>query len=98
VADSSGRPWAVMNGAAVDSVPEDRRPWTTINQVSRPIEDGMKIPADLSGQELMERLAQTPASEYVVYGPDGLPSGVLVMVDVVARLDPAAANRYAPRR
>ncbi len=98
VADSSGRPWAVMNGAAVDAVPEDRRPWTTINQVSRPIEEGMKIPADLTGQELLERLSQTPASEYVVYGPDGQPTGVLVMVDVVARLDPAAAGRAVPRR
>jgi hypothetical protein len=46
----------------------------------------------------MERLSQVPASEYVVYGPDGQPTGVLVMVDVVARLDPAAANRMAPRR
>lgn len=98
VADSSGRPWAVMNGAAVDSVPEDRRPWTTINQVSRPIEEGMKIPADLSGQELMQRLSQVPASEYVVYGPDEQPTGVLVMVDVVARIDPAAAHRFVPRR
>jgi Zn-dependent protease len=98
VADSSGRPWAVMNGAAADAVPEERRPWTTINQVSRPIEDGMRIPVELGGQELMERLSQTPASEYVVYGPDGQPTGVLVMVDVVARLDPAAASRYAPRR
>jgi Zn-dependent protease len=98
VSDSSGRPWAVMNGAAADAVPEERRPWTTINQVSRPIEDGMKIPADLSGQELMGRLSQVPASEYVVYGPDGQPTGVLVMVDVVARLDPAAANRFVPRR
>ncbi len=98
VADSSGRPWAVMNGAAVDAVPEDRRPWTTINQVSRPIEDGMKIPAYLGGRELMERLAQTPASEYVVYGADGQPTGVLVMVDVVARIDPAAAHRFVPRQ
>jgi Zn-dependent protease len=98
VADSSGRPWAVMNGAAVDAVPEDRRPWTTINQVSRPIEDGMKIPAYLGGQELMERLSQTPASEYVVYSADGQPTGVLVMVDVVARIDPAAAHRFVPRQ
>lgn len=98
VSDSSGRPWAVMNGAAVDAVPEDRRPWTTINQVSRPIEDGMKIPADLGGQDLMQRLSQVPASEYVVYGPDGQPTGVLVMVDVVARIDPAAAHRFVPRR
>jgi hypothetical protein len=98
VADSSGRPWAVMNGAAVDAVPEDRRPWTTINQVSRPIEEGMKIPADTGGQQLLELLSQTPASEYVVYGPDGQPTGVLVMVDVVARLDPAAAARTVPGR
>ncbi len=97
VADSSGRPWAVMNGAAVDAVPADRRPWTTINQVSRPIEDGMKIPADAGGQELHGTLSQTtPASEYVVYGPDGQPTGVLVMVDVVARLDPAARRCTAP--
>ncbi len=97
VADSSGRPWAVMNGAAADAVPPERRPWTTINQVSRPIEDGMRIPESLGGQELMDRLAASPASEYVVYGEDGQPSGVLVMVDVVARIDPAAAARLTPR-
>lgn len=98
VNDSSGRPWALMNGGAVDAVPAERRPWTTINQVSRPIEDGMRIPESLGGQELMDRLQATPASEYVVYGADDRPSGVLVMVDVVARIDPAAAARLAPRR
>jgi Zn-dependent protease len=98
VNDSSGRPWAIMNGAAVDAVPVERRPWTTINQVSRPIEDGMRIPESLGGQELMDRLQATPASEYLVYGPDDRPTGVLVMVDVVARIDPAAASRIASRR
>jgi Zn-dependent protease/CBS domain-containing protein len=98
VNDSSGRPWALMNGGAVDAVPPERRPWTTINQVSRPIEDGLRIPEDMTGQELMDRLQTTPASEYLVYGPDDRPVGVLVMVDVVARLDPAAAQRLAPRR
>jgi Zn-dependent protease len=98
VNDSSGRPWAIMNGAAADAVPLARRPWTTINQVSRPIEDGMRIPESLGGQELMDRLQTTPASEYLVYGPDDRPTGVLVMVDVVARIDPAAAARLAPRR
>ena len=98
VNDSSGRPWAIMNGAAADAVPLERRPWTTINQVSRPVEDGMRIPESLGGQELMDRLQTTPASEYLVYGPDDRPTGVLVMVDVVARIDPAAAARLAPRR
>jgi Zn-dependent protease len=98
VNDSSGRPWALMNGAAADAVPVERRPWTTINQVSRPIEDGMRIPESLGGQELMDRLQTTPASEYLVYGPDDQPTGVLVMVDVVARIDPAAAARLASRR
>ena len=46
----------------------------------------------------MERLSQTPASEYVVYGADGQPTGVLVMVDVVARLDPAAAEPCSATR
>jgi hypothetical protein len=88
-----------MNGAAADAVPVERRPWTTINQVSRPIEDGMRIPESLGGQELMARLQTTPASEYLVFDPaDGRPTGVLVMVDVVARIDPAAAARLAPRR
>ena len=98
VNDSSGRPWAIMNGGAADAVPLERRPWTTINQVSRPLEDGMRIPESLGGQELMDRLQTTPASEYLVYGPDERPTGVLVMVDVVARIDPAAAARLAPRR
>ena len=98
VADSSGRPWAVMNGAAADSVPAERRPWTTINEVSRPIEEGMLIPEGTTGQELMDRLGSFPASEYISTAPDGTPNGVLVMVDVVARIDPAAAARLAPRR
>ena len=99
VNDSSGRPWAIMNGAAADAVPMARRPWTTINQVSRPIEDGMRIPESLGGQQLMDRLQTTPASEYLVYSTtDDRPIGVLVMVDVVARIDPAAAARLAPRR
>jgi hypothetical protein len=58
----------------------------------------MRIPESLSGQELMDRLAETPASEYAMVGPDGSITGVLVMVDVVARLDPAAAARLAPRQ
>jgi CBS domain-containing protein len=97
VADSSGRPWAVMNGAAVDAVPANRRPWTTINEVSRPIEDEMRIPESLSGEELMQRLASFSASEYVVYAPDDRLTGVLVTVDFVARIDPAAAARLARR-
>jgi Zn-dependent protease len=97
VADSSGRPWAVMNGAAADAVPANRRPWTTINEVSRPIEDEMRIPEGLSGEELMQRLSAFSASEYVVQAPDGRLTGVLVTVDFVARIDPAAAARFARR-
>jgi hypothetical protein len=57
----------------------------------------MRIPEALAGEELMERLSNVSASEYVVYAPDGHLTGVLVMVDVVARLDPAAAARLAGR-
>ncbi len=98
VADSSNRPWALMNGAAADAVPDVRRPWTTINQVSRPIEEGMRIPESMAGRELLERLSTNPASEYLVTDATGTPTGVLVMVDVVARIDPPAAARMHPPR
>ena len=97
VADSTGTAWAVMNGAAADAVPVERRPWTTVSAVSRPIEDDLRVPASLGGEELMQRLSTFAASEYVVYAPDGRLTGVLATVDFVARIDPASAARIAGR-
>lgn len=100
--DTLSRPSSVMVGAAADAVPEARRPWVPLASVSRRVEPDNTIPADLSGDELLERLSATPASEYVVVEPatDGAPPkvlGVLATIDVAARLDPAGARRAAAK-
>lgn len=96
--DSRGEPVAVMNGAAADSTPADRRPWVTLASVSRPVTDELRVDATTSGEDLLGLLQTRPATEYLVLGADGLPVGVLAAVDLVARLDPQAAKRMAARR
>lgn len=94
VVDEDGKPLMIMNGAAVDALPESRRPWVSIASVSRTIEPGMILPAEISGEELLTAVSEHPASEYLVQQA-GRPVGVLAMVDLVARVDPAAAARMA---
>ena len=109
VVDPLGRPSAVMVGAAADAVPAARRPWVSLASVCRRVDDDTTMPAELSGDELLERLAATHGSEYVVverFVPDQSSGaaterqrviGVLATIDVAARLDPAGARRAASR-
>ncbi|SNQ47528.1 conserved membrane hypothetical protein [Frankia canadensis] len=97
VIDRDGSPIKIMNGSAVDALPEHRRPWMTVDEVSRAIGPGMVLDADLEGEDLLAAVQRVPASEYLVT-QHGRPVGVLVMVDLVARLDPAAAARMVAHR
>jgi Zn-dependent protease len=92
-----GTPLKIMNGSAVDALPEHRRPWMTVDEVSRAIMPGMVLDADLEGEDLLTAVQRVPASEYLVT-QHGRPVGVLAMVDLVARLDPAAAARMVAHR
>ncbi|ONH32772.1 site-2 protease family protein [Pseudofrankia asymbiotica] len=96
VVDATGNPIMIMNGASVDAMPEHRRPWVGISEVSRTIEPSMILDADLTGEELLNHIQRHPASEYLVT-QNGRPVGVLVMVDLVARLDRNAARRMVGR-
>jgi hypothetical protein len=73
-----------------------------LTSVSKRVDPDNTLPAQLSGDELLERLSATPASEYVVVEPaaDGAPVkvlGVLATIDVAAKLDPAGARRAAAK-
>jgi Zn-dependent protease/CBS domain-containing protein len=96
--DSRGAPSALMNGAAADATPPDRRPWVTLASVSRPLTDELRVSSSMEGEDLLTLLQEHPASEYLVMGEDGRPAGVLAAVDLVARLDPQAARKMAARR
>jgi Zn-dependent protease/CBS domain-containing protein len=94
VVDREGTPVKIMNGSAVDALPEHRRPWMRVDEVSRALEPSMILDADLEGEALLDVVQKNPASEYLVV-QNGRPAGVLAIVDLVARIDPAAAERMA---
>ncbi|ABW14250.1 peptidase M50 [Parafrankia sp. EAN1pec] len=97
VIDRDGTPIKIMNGASVDALPEHRRPWMAVDEVSRSIGPGMTLQAELEGEDLLAAVQRAPAAEYLVV-QRGRPVGVLAMVDLVARIDPAAATRMVSHR
>jgi CBS domain-containing protein len=82
VLDQHGRPSGIVNEAAVLATPEDRRPWLTVEAVSRTIEPGLMLSADLGGEALVRAMQHTPATEYLLLEGDGSVYGVLVADDV----------------
>ncbi|GAA1650619.1 M50 family metallopeptidase [Catellatospora bangladeshensis] len=89
VADPDGRLIALVVPAAAAAVPEQRRPWVTVETVARGIDAVATIPSEARGAEVIKLLRGDPATPYlVVNGEDVV--GVLTIMDVVQVLDPAA--------
>lgn len=72
----------VVNESALLATPEERRAWVPVSSVSRTIEDGMVLGADISGEDLIRAMSSTPAEEYVLVETDGTIFGVLSTSDV----------------
>ncbi|GGQ23304.1 site-2 protease family protein [Streptomyces roseolilacinus] len=82
VVDGQGEPTALVREAAIVGVPQHRRPWVAVSGLAQDLTDGMRIPADLAGEALLERLRETPATEYLVVEDTGEVYGVLSTADV----------------
>jgi Zn-dependent protease len=95
VTERDGRPSGLMNGRAVDAMPESRRPWVPLSTVARPLTAGLVLDARLRGESVLDALRATPATEYLVVEPGGKVVGVLATIDVMATLDPRLAGRAA---
>jgi Zn-dependent protease len=87
VVDAYGAPAGVISGTALAALPERRRPWVTVGDVTRWLEPGLVLEPGLDGQALLERMRATPATEYLVRRPDGTVEGVLSAHDVARALD-----------
>ncbi len=82
VVDGQGNPKALVREAAIVGVPEHRRPWVAVSGLAQDLTDGMKVPAELAGEALLDRLKATPATEYLVVEETGEIYGVLSTADV----------------
>lgn len=78
----AGEPVGVVSEAAVAATPVERQPWIATSTVARTLEDGLSLPADLSGEDLVRALNRHPAGEYLLVDADGALVGVLATADV----------------
>jgi Zn-dependent protease/CBS domain-containing protein len=86
VVDGAEQPQAIVDEALIGAVPPERRPWTPVSAVARPLEPGLILDVDLSGEDLLTAVRTTPAHEYLVVDRAGAPAGILSVVDLAAQL------------
>ncbi|MEV5431265.1 site-2 protease family protein [Streptomyces sp. NPDC052701] len=82
VVDADGSPLSIVREAAIVGVPEHRRPWVAVGGLAQEITDGMRVSAELAGEDLLDALRTTPATEYLVVEETGEIYGVLSAADV----------------
>ncbi|MET7570582.1 site-2 protease family protein [Streptomyces sp. NPDC005492] len=82
VVDADGEPLSLVREAAIVGVPEHRRPWVTVSGLAQDLTDGMRVSAELAGEDLLDALRATPATEYLVVEETGEIYGVLSAADV----------------
>lgn len=82
VVDGQGDATGLVREAAIVTVPEHRRPWVAVSGLTQELRPGMRVSAELAGEDLLEALRAAPASEYLVVEPTGEIYGVLATSDV----------------
>jgi Zn-dependent protease len=84
--DAATRPSAIVDERLISAVPPQRRPWTQVSAVARPLEAGMVLPVDIDSRDLLDRMQAHPAREYLMLAADGSPAGIITTVDFARRL------------
>ncbi|MEU3980047.1 site-2 protease family protein [Streptomyces sp. NPDC026672] len=82
VVDADGTPLSLVREAAIVGVPEHRRPWVAVSGLAQDLTDGMRVSAELAGEDLLDALRANPATEYLVVEDTGEIYGVLSAADV----------------
>ncbi|MFG3498413.1 site-2 protease family protein [Streptomyces sp. NPDC047928] len=82
VVDGQGAPTGLVRETAIVGIPQHRRPWVAVSGLAQDLTDGLKVPAELAGEALLDHLRATPATEYLVVEETGEIYGVLSTADV----------------
>jgi Zn-dependent protease/CBS domain-containing protein len=72
----------VVSEVALLATPEERRAWVPVRSVTKSVDDGHVLRADIEGEELIRAMNSTPAEQYVLVESDGSIFGVLSTADV----------------
>ncbi|WP_420884023.1 M50 family metallopeptidase [Micromonospora sp. CPCC 205547] len=87
VLDGAGRPVALVEQAAADAVPPQRRPWVAVDAVARSLAGLPTVPAGLDGERVMAAVRAHPGARYVVTSGEDV-VGVLHIADLAQVLEP----------
>jgi Zn-dependent protease len=82
VLDVYGRPASIVDERAAAGVPPARADQVTAAAVAHALPAGGVVPRELTGDELIDRLQESPTDRYAVLGEDDLVIGVLDYEDV----------------
>jgi Zn-dependent protease len=97
IVDHNHRPVALVNETAVAAVPLDRRPWVDVGTVARRLAPGMTVSIDAEGRDLIDHLASTGFSEYLVLDDAERIVGVLAAHDAADLLNSRGSRPRAKR-
>jgi Zn-dependent protease len=92
VADSSGRLVALVDAGAAAKVPEDRRPWVSVDTVARALAGLPALPVGLTGEQVVRAVQANPGAQYLVTAGEDV-VGVLHTADLAVVLEPRRAGR-----
>ncbi|WP_433394134.1 site-2 protease family protein [Micromonospora sp. KLBMP9576] len=87
VTDPTGRPVALVDPAAAQAVPVERRPWLAVDAVARSLADLPALPVGLDGERVMETVQTHPGAQYVVTAGEDV-VGILHIADLAQLLEP----------
>jgi Zn-dependent protease/CBS domain-containing protein len=89
--NAAAQPTAIVDETLIGAVPPDRRAWTPVSTVARPLEPGLMVPEAIDAAGLLRRMQATPSREYLVVRPDGSAAGIIATRDFALRLSAGRA-------
>jgi Zn-dependent protease len=87
VVDPTGALIALLTDVAARAVPEHRRPWVAVADVSRSLDPAHVLSSELRGTDLLQAIRPDPTGDYLVVSGEDV-HGVLRGADIIAMLEP----------
>jgi Zn-dependent protease len=87
VVDPTGALIALLTDVAARAVPEHRRPWVAVGDVSRSLDPAHVLSGELQGTDLLQAIRADPAGDYLVVSGEDV-HGVLRGAEIISLLEP----------